>query len=85
MPWPSPDISIAWYKQGLDAVFNKPTLIGVGEAGAERVTVTPLGGGGGGKGDTYSITYNDFRPVVGDVAVVNVLDRLAWKLQMGAS
>lgn len=32
-----------WYKDGLDAVFNKPTMIGVGEAGTEHVTVTPGG------------------------------------------
>jgi tape measure domain-containing protein len=34
-----------WHAQGLDAVFRRPTLIGVGEAGAERVTVTPIGKG----------------------------------------
>lgn len=34
-----------WHAQGLDAVFRRPTLIGVGEAGAERVTVTPMGKG----------------------------------------
>jgi len=33
-----------WYKAGLvGGVFTKPTLIGVGEAGPERVDVTPLG------------------------------------------
>jgi hypothetical protein len=44
-------VSVKWYGSGLDAVFNTPTLIGVGERGAERVTVTPLhrdkGGSGG--------------------------------------
>jgi hypothetical protein len=34
-----------WYASGLDAVISKPTMIGVGESGAERVTVTPLGAG----------------------------------------
>jgi hypothetical protein len=32
-----------WYGNGLDAVFGKPTIIGVGERGRERVTVTPAG------------------------------------------
>jgi hypothetical protein len=36
-----------WYGKGLDATFNRPTLIGVGEAGPERVSVRPLGRGGG--------------------------------------
>jgi len=35
-----------WYGSGLDAMFSRPTLIGVGERGPERVTVTPSGGGG---------------------------------------
>ena len=38
-----PKFSIKWYGQGLDGIFNTPTLIGVGERGAERVQVTPLG------------------------------------------
>lgn len=34
-----------WYGGGLDGgVFTKPTLIGVGEKGPERVDVTPIGG-----------------------------------------
>jgi hypothetical protein len=40
-----------WYGGGLDAVFRHPTVIGVGERGAERVRVqpvTPAGPGGGG-------------------------------------
>lgn len=41
-----------WYGGGLDAVFDRPTVIGVGERGRERVTVTPAGHGG----DTY--VYN---------------------------
>jgi hypothetical protein len=38
-----------WYGKGLEAVFSSPTLIGVGERGAERVSVTPLRSGGGGR------------------------------------
>jgi hypothetical protein len=49
-----------WYGSGLDAVFRKPSMIGVGEKGAERVTVTPVGrrGAGGGVPVTYNITVN---------------------------
>lgn len=36
-----------WYGSGLDAMFSRPTLIGVGERGPERVQVTPGHGGGG--------------------------------------
>lgn len=37
-----------WYGSGLKGgVFTKPTLIGVGDRGAERVDVTPIGGRGG--------------------------------------
>jgi hypothetical protein len=47
---------VGWYGTGLDAIVSKPTLIGVGELGRERVTVTPLAAGGGrGGGNTYNI------------------------------
>lgn len=36
-----------WYGDGIDGIVHSPTLIGVGERGSERVTVTPLGKGGG--------------------------------------
>lgn len=42
--------SAGWYGNGLDAVVNTPTLIGVGERGAEHVQVTPLSQGGGSSG-----------------------------------
>ena len=45
-----PKVSVNWYGKGLDAIFDQPTLIGVGEAGPEHVQVTPLRGGGGGEG-----------------------------------
>ena len=53
-------VDVQWYGKGLDAMFNKPTLIGVGEKGAERVQVTPKGrapsgAGDGGTGNTYHI------------------------------
>lgn len=47
--------SVDWYAGGLDAVFSSPTLIGVGEAGPERVRVTPLG-----KGDPSPQTIINF-------------------------
>ena len=51
-------VSVDWYASGLDAVFSKPTLIGVGEAGAERVQVTPLNAPTKTErgGDTWNIT-----------------------------
>lgn len=61
-----PSLKVDWYGQGLDKIFNSPTLIGVGESGPERVSVMPLRGsesgrqsspagamGGGGGGDNY--------------------------------
>lgn len=48
---PIPHVDVQWYQHGLDAIISRPTLIGVGEAGAERVTVTPLGGGGSSDGN----------------------------------
>jgi TP901 family phage tail tape measure protein len=42
-----------WYAGGLDGIFNRPTKIGVGESGPERVTVTPVG-----KGAAPTITVN---------------------------
>jgi hypothetical protein len=35
-----------WYGNGLDAVFSRPTVIGVGERGPERVQVTKAGESG---------------------------------------
>ncbi len=48
-----------WYASGLDAVISQPTLIGVGERGAERVTVTPLTGASnsGQKADARAIQF----------------------------
>jgi hypothetical protein len=36
----------SWYQFGADMLVTKPTMIGVGEAGPERVIVEPLGSGG---------------------------------------
>jgi len=71
-------INVNWYGMGLDAIFDKPTLIGVGEAGAERVQVTPTSGQGSATGATYNITVN----AVQDDAVYQ-LDALLRRIQMG--
>ena len=71
-------VSVQWYGSGLDQVFTQPTLIGVGERGAERVQVTPLSGGGsGGGGDTYNINISPRENEVG------TLQNLLTLLQMG--
>jgi hypothetical protein len=38
-----------WHARGGRRRFTRPTLIGVGEAGAEDVEVRPVGGGGRGQ------------------------------------
>jgi tape measure domain-containing protein len=44
------EMAYNWYGRGLDGgVFTKPTMIGVGESGPERVDVTPLGKSRGGR------------------------------------
>ena len=80
-----PKFSIKWYGQGLDAIFSSPTMIGVGERGAERVQVTPLGrGGGGGAGEgapQYQIIVNAPTGNAQDT-VARMLDALKM-LEMG--
>jgi len=72
-------VKVDWYGSGLDAMFNSPTLIGVGESGPERVQVTPAGksGGGGGGGDTWNINISPRQDEVG------TLKNLLTLLQMG--
>jgi hypothetical protein len=41
------ELAYGWYGSGLtNGIFNRPTLIGVGERGPEMVNVRPLSGGG---------------------------------------
>lgn len=55
---------VQWYGKGLEnAVFTRPTLIGVGEAGAERVNVTPLGGGRSRGGGGMTLVFN-YQPMM---------------------
>ena len=70
-------VNVEWYGSGLDAMFNTPTLIGVGERGPERVQVTPAGkSGSGGGGDEYHFHVT----AVGDQ--VNRLRDMVTVLQM---
>jgi len=73
-------VGVDWYGSGLDRVFTQPTLIGVGESGAERVQVTPTGArGGGGSGDTWNIN------IVTPDNQVGRLQNLLTMLQMARS
>jgi phage-related protein len=56
-------ISVTWAGRGADFITSGPQLIGVGERGAERVQVTPLGGGRGGGGGGISFTFV-YAPVI---------------------
>lgn len=49
--------SVAWYGAGADFLAMRPMLIGVGEAGAERVQVTPVGERGGAERRTVNNFY----------------------------
>lgn len=55
--------SAGWYGNGLDGIFSRPTVIGVGERGAERVQVTPVTAGRGGGASTLNLTVNINAPV----------------------
>lgn len=74
-------VSVDWYGSGLDAIFNRPTLIGVGERGAERVTVQPLGSGAAGGASTVYNIYPSYRQSESEGSLRNLV-RL---LQMGAA
>lgn len=48
------------FAQGGDFITRGPTMFLAGEAGAERVTVTPLGRDRGATGKAYTFIYNDY-------------------------
>jgi len=50
--------SMNWYGSGLDAVVSRPTVIGVGERGPERVQVTPVTGRSSGTGPITIVIEN---------------------------
>jgi TP901 family phage tail tape measure protein len=56
------ELGFNWYGNGLNAVVSRPTMIGVGEHGAEHVQVTPLGKGGHGPTQNFFITTNEINP-----------------------
>jgi hypothetical protein len=68
-------------------VFSRPTVIGVGERGRERVQVTPLTGGrGGGSPQSVTIVIEN-HGVIGSQAeadrfIKNAVDRLATDGQL---
>jgi hypothetical protein len=75
------ETAYGWYRNGLDAVVSKPTLIGVGEAGRERVQVTPLTGGRGGGTQNVTVVLEN-HGVIGSQAELDswaqkTIDRLA--------
>jgi len=85
---PVPHVDVQWYARGVDAIFDQPTIIGVGEAGAERVTVTPLTGpragqpSGGGGGPTYILNYTAIREEPGREDAEEAMRRMEWYARM---
>lgn len=78
--------SVDWYAKGLDAVISSPTLIGVGEAGPERVIVQPLGRGRSGAGGSqqvqYVLNYTAMRPDVGELDAARVMRELELRARL---
>ena len=63
-----------WYGNGLaPTVFDKPTLIGVGESGPETVTVVPHRGGRGTAGTYITVNVQSLDPTAAGKAVRNAL------------
>lgn len=60
-------LDVQWYGQGGDFIARAPTLIGVGERGAERVTVTPLGSGDSGVGPSLTFVYSPVMSLANEV------------------
>lgn len=57
-----------WHARGMDGMVSKPTLIGVGERGPERVKVTPAGKQSRGRGNIEVHIGNINYSRKGDVA-----------------
>lgn len=77
-------IHVDWYAQGGDFVVRRPTLIGVGEAGPERVIVQPLGQQGHGLGREvhYHLNYYATRERPGYEDAAAAMRRLEWHVRM---
>jgi hypothetical protein len=71
------EVAYGWYANGLNALVNSPTLIGVGEHGPEHVSITPFGGGH--PGTMYNAAGNPL-PVPGITDTLNVLKRISNQL-----
>jgi TP901 family phage tail tape measure protein len=71
LPFDRPVFDIEWYAGGTPMgglIFDSPTVIGVGEAGPERVTIEPLSGGRRGGGDTYHEWHLQVPQPIGEIA-----------------
>jgi len=70
---------------GFDGIVDKPTMFLTGEAGAERVSVTPLEGvnAGGGQGSPVNITFNS--PVMdSDYTEQTIIPQIKEAIRRGA-
>ena len=64
--------SIKFAETGFDGIVNKPTMFMTGEAGAERVSVTPLQGPNI-NGPQGGITVNISAPLVDETVVASII------------
>lgn len=73
-PWWNP---FGWFANGGDFMTNGPVVFGAGEAGPERVTITPLNGSrsAGGSGMTMELHFHG--PIMGGRAGVREFMKLA--------
>jgi hypothetical protein len=81
---PVPHVDVQWYALGLDAIIAQPTLIGVGEAGPERVKVTPLGKRGGDSDSKMTLIYNDYRANGSPPDMLQLARALEWRARVRA-
>ena len=70
---------------GADEVVTKPTLFLTGEAGAEHVQVTPLGGAGSarGAGAGGQVVINISAPLVDETVVDSIIPAIAKAQKLG--
>ena len=75
---------LEWYARGANFITNGPTIIGVGEAGPERVIVQPLGGAGKQANGSQGMTliYNDYRANGAPPDLLSLGRRLEWQMRM---
>jgi len=71
---------------GADEVVTRPTMFLTGEAGAEHVQVTPLGGAGSAKGSgagAGSIVINISAPLVDETVIDSIIPAIAKAQRLG--